>query len=262
MEFVSLQDLVQKLGIKTGAQLLISSDIKRLMFQDMQKCRIEKRKFKPEHLIDVLLEAVGPTGTIVFPTYNWDFCRGKGFDIKNSPCEVGGLNALALRRTDFKRTRHAIYSFAVAGFYQDQMVALDNRDSFADDSPFAFMYRHNFKNIMIDVNLTHCFTFAHYPEQMSDKYHNYRYIKNFTGDYIDENGVKTQRTYSMNVRQLDKNVVNQSEVLAPTFIERGAMTETKYGDSSIRVLDLKKVYDLVIEEMINHDGQGLSRHDI
>ena len=52
------------------------------MFQDMQKCRIEKRKFKPEHLIDVLLEAVGPTGTIVFPTYNWDFCRGKGFDIK------------------------------------------------------------------------------------------------------------------------------------------------------------------------------------
>ena len=57
-------------------------------------------------------------------------------------------------------------------------------------------------------------------------------------------------------------VVNQSEVLAPTFIERGAMTETKYGDSSIRVLDLKKVYDLVIEEMINHDGQGLSRHDI
>ena len=28
MEFVSLQDLVQKLGIKTGDQLLISSDIK------------------------------------------------------------------------------------------------------------------------------------------------------------------------------------------------------------------------------------------
>ena len=34
--------------------------------------------------INLIIKEIGINGTLIFPTYNWDFCRGKTFDIKNS----------------------------------------------------------------------------------------------------------------------------------------------------------------------------------
>ena len=42
-------------------------------------------------LIDGLWDIVGPEGTLLFPTFNWDFCKGIGFDVLKTPCKTGAL---------------------------------------------------------------------------------------------------------------------------------------------------------------------------
>lgn len=39
--------------------------------------------------IDGLLEEVGSEGTVVFPCYNWDFCKGLAFDYRTTPSKTG-----------------------------------------------------------------------------------------------------------------------------------------------------------------------------
>ena len=260
MEFVSLEDFVDKLPIEEGDHVLVSNDIKKLYLKAMKLAKHNHQKFNHEILIDLLIKKVGPQGTIAFPTYNYDFCHGVPYDIKNAPCQVGALNNLAMQRSDFKRTKHPIFSFAVAGFYQAKMVALDNTDAFASNSPFAFMKEHHFKNLIIDVSLQHSFTFTHYVEQMSGIV-KYRFTKNFIGDYIDVDGKVTKRTYSMFVRYLDRKVVNTVDPIIPKLIETSAVTMMDYGDSHIMVIDLYKDYDVMMDDIVNNKSRCLCDYD-
>ena len=64
-----------------------------------------------------LLEAVGPSGTLIAPTFNFGFTRGEPFDARATPSKMGAITELV--RTDPRATRvaHPIYSFAVIGAY-------------------------------------------------------------------------------------------------------------------------------------------------
>ncbi|MDR1803346.1 MAG: AAC(3) family N-acetyltransferase, partial [Treponema sp.] len=101
-----------------------------------------------------------------------------------TPSMTGSLSRVALKRKDFIRSRHPMYSFAVWGKYQDFLYLLDNTDSFGDNSPFNFLYKNLGKNLIMDVDYQHCFTFLHYVEEAVGVV--YRYIKHFSAIYIDE----------------------------------------------------------------------------
>ena len=93
----------------------------------------------------------------------------------------------ALSRDDFARTKHPIYSFAVWGKGKEELCAMDNKSSFGIDSPFTYMTNHEFKNLFIDKDLGHSFVYVHYVEEQVGNIP-YRYLKDFTADYIDEDG--------------------------------------------------------------------------
>jgi aminoglycoside 3-N-acetyltransferase len=163
---------------------------------------------------------------------------------------------VALKRADFKRTQHPIYSFAVWGRYQNELCQMENKDSFGVDSPFDFFNKHNVKNYIIDVSLKNCFTYAHYAEENSGVVA-YRYIKNFTGGYIDEYGTESQRTYSMFVRDLNLDVINLIDPIEKDFLEQGAESIIKINSSEIKKIALQPVYDILIEDIIHNKSRKL-----
>ena len=73
------------------------------------------------------------------------------------------MGKTALKRDDFKRTKHPIYSFAVWSADQELLCNMDNKDAFGDDSLFQYMVDKNVKNIQntlaillrSDYNKTH-----------------------------------------------------------------------------------------------------------
>lgn len=48
---------------------------------------------------------------------------------------------IALKRAEFKRTKHPIYSFMVANNFQKDLIKLDNKGAFDENSPFDFFIK-------------------------------------------------------------------------------------------------------------------------
>lgn len=112
-----MKKLANSFGLKNTDTFLLTGNFIRLL-------KIAKQKDKKANLnsfLDELLHILhidkmgGGSGTLLIQTFNWDFCKGVGYDILNTPSQTGVLGKLALKMPCFKRTLHPIYSFAVAG---------------------------------------------------------------------------------------------------------------------------------------------------
>ena len=200
-EYISYQKLPSILKIEKGDVILLTSDITDLFLQ----CQENGEILDVNILLDNFQEAVGEEGTLLIPTYNWGFCQGKAFDYKKTPSKTGAIGNAALRRKDFTRTKHPIYSFAVWGKDAVKLAEMDNIESFGPDSPFAYLEQVDAKNVFIGASLRNSFTYIHYIEQKLKA--PYRFSKVFRSHYIDQDKVDTVRDYSMYVRDLDLDVV-------------------------------------------------------
>ena len=243
-EYIKLKDLAKYLHINRGDNIFVTSDVKQLLYSLVSAGDDTDLNI----LIDGIIDIIGEEGTLVFPTFNWDFCKGVPFDIKKTPCKTGSLGKEALKRDDFRRTKHAIYSFAVWGKGQEEMCSMDNKSSFGYDSPFTYMKNHNFKNLFIDKDFGHSFVFVHYVEEQTGNIP-YRYLKDFTADYIDENGKVSKKTFAMNVRDLDLDVTNRIDEFEEDFMAAGAMEKFYVNDIEYKLVDLAKSYPIISEDV-------------
>lgn len=255
-EYVKLRDIAGHLDIGRGDTLLISSDMKRLLFQ----CLEYGDDTDLNVFLESLMDAVGSEGTILLPTFNWDFCKGIAFDYRRTPCRTGSLGKIALKRADYVRTKHPIYSFAVWGRDAAGLYEMNNRDSFGQDSPFAYMKEVRAKNLFIDVSYQDSFTYAHYTEEWEGNV-SYRYVKDFTAGYVDERGREDVRTYSMFVRDLDKNVHVMIDPMEPQFIQQGAQKSYRINQTDFRLLDLGRAYEAMRDDILYNRSRKLCTYD-
>lgn len=200
-EYISYKLIPSILEIEKGDIILLTSDITDLFL----RCQEKGETFDINILLDQFQEALGAEGTLLIPTYNWGFCQGKPFDYKRTPSKTGAIGNAALRRKDFIRTKHPIYSFAVWGKDAEKLATMENVESFGSDSPFAYLEQVNAKNVFIGASLRNSFTYIHYIEQKLGA--KYRYSKMFKSHYIDQDKVDSIREYAMYVRDLNLDVV-------------------------------------------------------
>lgn len=243
-EYVTLKNLAKELHINRGDNIFVTSDVKELLYDLMSHDDDTDLNI----LIDGIIDIIGEEGTLVFPTFNWDFCKGVPFDINKTACKTGSLGKIALKRDDFKRTKHAIYSFAVWGKGQEELCKIDNKSSFGADSPFTYLTEHHFKNLFIDKDMGHSFVYVHYVEEQTGNLH-YRYLKDFTADYTGYDGKTVKKTYSMNVRDLDLDVTNRIDDFTDEFIESGAMEIFNVNGIEYKMVDLYKAFPIIAEDV-------------
>lgn len=244
------------IGVSEGEILLVSSDITRLC---VNYNKLYKEHLSLDDIINKLQQIVGPTGTILFPTFNWDFCKGKKFDYRKTPCRTGALGTAALKRPDFSRTLHPIYSFAVWGKGANELCQLTNISSFGVDSPFGWLDNNRAKQLVIDVpkqttNNGLGFTFSHYVEQCSGVV-KYRYDKPFTAEYVDADGVVSVRTYSMFVRDLNLDVANDFAELHQELIDRGVEKHYCFEGLDYYLIDLHSSVPIIMNDIINNKSR-------
>ena len=78
--YVSPDELAKCIPVERGDSVLVASDVTYLYWLAYR----EGKTFDMDHLIDCLQEKVGAEGTILFPTYNWKFCKGIPFDYRRT----------------------------------------------------------------------------------------------------------------------------------------------------------------------------------
>ena len=255
----SYEIMLREANIQKNDILDVSSDLAKLILH----CKKLGEQFDANEILEILKDLVGEDGTLLVRAFNWDFCSGFAFDIRRSPSRAGALGNVALKRADFKRSRHSLYSWFVWGKYQKEIVGLENVRSFGADSPFAFLKNHNGKQLMLGSDMYNSLTYVHFVEEQVGV--RYRYQKNFTGEYVDENGLAQTRVYSMNVRDLDMDVrmFNHDRAnLFPfkfedEFREKGILTSKIYEDVFTGVLQLKPAFEIIKDDILYNDSKRI-----
>lgn len=242
---------IDYLGIEKGDTILVASDIRILGLEAMR----HKEKFNLNDLIVAFIEKIGDEGTLLFPTYNWDFCSGIEFNYKETPSKTGSLSSAALRRDDFIRTKHPIYSFAVTGKDAYYLSNLNNKSAFGVDSPFAYLYEKKAKMVMLGVDYQQSFTYVHFVEEQEKV--PYRYLKQFNADYKDHNGKIHQETYSMYVRDLEKGVITRVNPIGEVMERLGASDHKVMNKVDFHVIDLEKAYHIIQDDIRNNKARNL-----
>jgi aminoglycoside 3-N-acetyltransferase len=240
---------IEQLGICKGDVLYVSSNITIPLIQAQKDLNFRDKESKNDFLnalIDTIKQVVGEEGTVLFPVYNWDFCKGVPFDYKTTKGKVGSLNNFVLEnRSDFRRTRHPLYSFMVWGKDSDYLCSLDNQEAFGSNSVFAYLDRVEAKEMALGVDMAKGFSFFHYLEQLAQV--PYRYHKIFLGEYTDENNRTEIRAYSQYVRRME---IEYEDVLSDDFLtERAGLKKLNIKGWQISMLEYKKAKTPVMKDL-------------
>lgn len=239
--------------IKKGDIVYLVSDILELS----KTARENGEHFDSDVFLDSLISKIGESGTLLIPTFNWSFCKGDMFDYHRTPSKTGALGNRALKRPDFTRTKHPLYSFAVWGNEKEYLAEIDPKASFGEGTIFDFLYKKKAKALVISLPPLAGLTFIHHIEKMVGV--PYRYEKDFTASYKASDGIVSEKTYSMYVRDLDMDPrhINRFALLGSEMQEKGLIHSVTLNGVDFHVISLEDVYSIVENDITQNDSRKM-----
>jgi len=224
-------------GLQPGDTLLVHSSYKSLGGVDGG----------PQTVIDSFLEVLGTEGTLIMPTFNFDFCKGEPWDVRNTPSHMGAMTNMVRTHPDARRVFHPIYSFAILGKYAEFLTQERYKSSYGSNSLFAKLRQLDGKIMVIGLRYTDSMTFFHHVEEMEGV--DYRYMKEFTGMVTNEDGNAYEDTFTMLVRDLDKGVITEVDPMGELMEKAGVITVHKIGEAKVCLMKANEVYEFTAREM-------------
>ena len=234
--------LTQKLGIKPGSVVFIHSSIDFL-----------NTEVPAERILDVLLDTVGPEGTLVFPCWHFNYRaevylqKDKVFDVKNSRTVMGVLPEIARQRSGAHRSIHPTTSILAIGKHAEELIKDHEKSIYpcGELSPFYKMMKYNAIIIGLGVSC-HFLSFIHCPEDiLKDKFP----VK-----------TRTDEVFAGKVKLWDDSIISVNTLAAhsnitkrdlPTFV-RKYLSKSSFSQFSVRGsnffrADSKALFNQVLE---------------
>jgi len=137
---------LRRIGVRKGMDLLVHSSLK----------RTGSIQGGPEAIIDGLLDAIGPGGTLLMPTISGSVTPAQPvFHVEHTPSSVGYLTSLFRLRRHAVRSLHPVHSVAAMGpkaeFYTEAHLAVNT--PWSPESPYGRLLRNNGWILFLGVNL-------------------------------------------------------------------------------------------------------------
>ncbi len=233
------------LGIKKGDVIFIHSSYK--AFGRVQG--------GPQAVIDALLNSVGKDGTLIMPTFNYDFLKGISWDIRSTPSQMGVLTEIVRKDPRARRMFHPIYSMSAIGKLADEVAAHRSLDCFGETTVFKKFRDWNAKILILGLPYSKSITFLHHCEQAANV--DYRYLKEFKGIAIDAEGKQHDDGYTMFVRDVERGIVLDFEPIG-ALLDKEVVIRRKIGDADVRLMDCNEVFRVAVKALQEHKGPGLT----
>jgi len=236
---ISFNDLVvgfKKLGLKQKDIVLVHSSFK--SFGGVMG--------GPQTVIDALCYVITDMGTLIVPTFNFNFCEGEPFDVMNTPSQMGVITELVRKNPNSKRTLHPVYSFSIMGKLRDTLSNLNYESSYGKDSIFAKLRDLDGKIMIIGLPYNKSMTFFHHIEEMEGC--DYRYFKEFKGQITDYRDTKEGKAIIF-VRDLERGVITQVDKMGKILEKEKIVSIQKIGNSVVRLMKVNDVYKRTVQEM-------------
>jgi aminoglycoside 3-N-acetyltransferase len=246
-----IKNYLVKSGINKDDKILLHSDL-RLLFKDLYK---EKFIFTVQNILDVFLDYISPQGTLILPTFNFDFCNKniKLFSYLNSKSISGVLSETARINNKLNRTWHPVFSFVLLGNVPWNELEKKNYSAYGKSSIFHWLTENNGKIGIINLTDQYSMSYYHYAEEMLNV--DYRKHKKFTGIYENKNMDKSEATCQIFVRKSKNKIItdvnNMSKILHKKKLYKGVYNKFFMGFRTILCKDVFAEVKKVTEKKKN-----------
>lgn len=242
---MKLNDLLfhkwDEVGFMPGDTLLLHSDIKRLYRFLLRK---GFKNISVDEILNSLIEFLTPQGTLVIPTFNFQFPEKEFFDANNTKSEMGVISEHARSLFASTRSGHPVYSFVTYGKYSTEFSKINNVSAYGNDSPFSFLLELDAKISVLGLDDQQSMTFYHHVEEMENV--DYRFHKYFSGKYINRANEQSCRKYSIFVRNTELGVVTDVNPTGELLWSKGIYKGFRFNeDIGLRWCHSTKFYDFV-----------------
>jgi len=237
--FEQLVEGFRNLGVAEGDTLLVHSSYKSLGEVDGG----------PQTVIRALETLLGTDkdGTLIMPTFNFDFNKGVPWDVRKTRSKMGALTEVVRMDPRAKRVFHPFYSFAILGKHAEMLGSLRYKSSYERNSVFGKLRDLDGKIMVIGLSYNNSMTFFHHIEQMEGV--DYRFLKQFTGEVTDENGNTYTDTFEMLVRDVDKGVMTMVDPMGALMEQAGIIKIRRIGEADVKLMKANEVYEFTAREM-------------
>jgi aminopeptidase-like protein/aminoglycoside N3'-acetyltransferase len=198
--------------------------------------------------LNALMDSVGPTGTILVPTYTFSFWQGEEFDAQNTPTKGGEWSPSRDFLEYFRclpgvvRSVDPIYSVAGLGPKANPMLLGLPPTCFGEDSVFDRLKKVGGKICAIGLGLRQA-TFLHYVEESVGV--PFRFKKLFTG-YSVNDGRKEKKGWLCSVRILAPNGESDGSLLESGALNAGICKSVQVGRGEVQEIDSRTYFEYAI----------------
>jgi aminoglycoside 3-N-acetyltransferase len=223
-----------ELGLRAGDTVVVHSSLK--SFGEVEG--------GADAVVDALLEALGPEGTLVVPTFNFE---PGVFDHANTPSIVGKITEAVRARPDAIRSNHPTHSVTAIGRLADDITAGHEKvDAFARGSALHKAARVGAKILQLGVTQTTNST-IHVAEELAKV------------PYLD-------RQRYVGIKQSSDKVIHKwirrpgcsqgFNAIDEALYERDAIAEVMIGDCKARLMSARTLIDTAVE-LLKSDPDAL-----
>lgn len=241
-------------GLRSGDILFLHSDA--IVTAQMEPKPQEERFHL---LLDALMEAIGPEGTLIVPTFTYSFCRNEVFDVRKTPClskDVGLFPEFFRKQEGAVRSLDPIFSVAALGRHAEALREVESGDCFGKKSIFGWLHQKKAKIVWLACPFDRV-TFVHYVEQSHGI--PYRYYKSFAGRIITNQGEPLECSVNYYVRDTEKKLSWNLGPLKKKLEEKGKMKTGVIGRVGLCAVTTGDFFDeagLILKE----NPYGLMKH--
>jgi aminoglycoside 3-N-acetyltransferase len=224
-------------NINEGDILILHSSIWRLLMMAQRR----NKNFCVDDIINSYLEAIGPTGTLLLPTFTFSVLRNLVFDIRNTPSETGILSETLRQRKESIRTNHPFLSFAVIGKESRRFAKLEDYTGVGPNSPFALAQQLGGKIGILDLEDNDCMSIYHHVEFMLKV--NYRILIERNIEYINWEGKRSNRIVGHYGRDIKNGIIANVTAASNEIWNLGLYNgESPFRGHGFRSIDIKKFF--------------------
>ena len=246
-DFQELQTVLYECDITAGDIVYVASSMASLIGV----------KNSEENVINLLSDVIGKNGTIVMPTFSFDFCDNGYFNLKTTDTFCGNLPRHFMKRECVYRTKHTpIHTVAASGKYAKEISHIYTLTSFGKDSVFEWLYQQNAKILLLGCNFYSGVAHVHWLEERFKV--PYRYWVEIEGTIVDENGNESKESFLRFKRKNDR-IKTSTELLEKEMCD--VIFKNSIGLLEISTFNLadfaKKLFPLFEENknvMLDKDG--------
>lgn len=224
-------------GVQPGGVLLVHSALRRL----------GPVAGGAETVIDALLDALGPDGTLAMPTHTWKVVNAAQpvFHQTLTPSNVGALTNVFRLRPGVIRSLHPTHSIAACGARAAELVEGHERESTpcAAGGPYDRLRLWGGSVLIIGADLACCTLFHGCEEWSGMPWAVSR--ESWRLHSLDATG----RVFDIDLHHHVVNTWDQYPRLEPGLVAAGALRLTQIGDCPLRLLDARAACDWVIGQL-------------